>query len=206
MRRAFTLIELLVVIGVVALLAGILYPVYASARRKGSEAVSLSNLHQCGLTLAIYASDEGGTFAIPPAGVVDDVMKGAPTCDPRDDWRPGCHGTFGSPLVGSYAYVRKVAPMEEESGWSWYTGLQPNPTTMLSVFHGSHRVVPFHGSFPPDALCVTDPEGCHVPDRVLRLRLDGSAKSEPVQVTIEGGTKLVMNFAHLFLNDTFAFQ
>lgn len=57
MRRAFTLIELLVVIAVIAILAAILFPVFAQARAKARQATSLSNLRQLGLAVAMYAQD-----------------------------------------------------------------------------------------------------------------------------------------------------
>src|SRR5205823_6116713 len=53
----FTLIELLVVIAVIALLAALLFPVFAQAREKARQATCLSNLKQIGLATALYAED-----------------------------------------------------------------------------------------------------------------------------------------------------
>src|SRR5512139_1836154 len=56
-RRGFTLIELLVVIAIIAILAAILFPVFAQAREKARAASCLSNVKQLSLALIMYAND-----------------------------------------------------------------------------------------------------------------------------------------------------
>ncbi|MGI5818342.1 MAG: DUF1559 domain-containing protein [Armatimonadota bacterium] len=57
MKRGFTLIELLVVIAIIAILAAILFPVFARARDKARQASCQSNMKQIGLAAMMYAQD-----------------------------------------------------------------------------------------------------------------------------------------------------
>ena len=57
MRKGFTLIELLVVIAIIAILAAILFPVFARAREKARQTSCLSNAKQMGLGMMMYAQD-----------------------------------------------------------------------------------------------------------------------------------------------------
>jgi prepilin-type N-terminal cleavage/methylation domain-containing protein len=57
MKKAFTLIELLVVIAIIAILAAILFPVFAQAKLSAKRAASLSEVKQVGTSYAIYMGD-----------------------------------------------------------------------------------------------------------------------------------------------------
>src|SRR2546423_4167943 len=70
-RNGFTLIELLVVIVIIAILAAILFPVFAQARDKARQATCSSNLKQIGNVLVMYSQDYDGWY--PPA-------QGEPCC------------------------------------------------------------------------------------------------------------------------------
>ena len=61
-RRGFTLIELLVVIAIIAILAAILFPVFAQARDKARQAACQSNLKQLGNAVSMYLQDYDETY------------------------------------------------------------------------------------------------------------------------------------------------
>ncbi|MFX8335527.1 type II secretion system protein, partial [Acinetobacter baumannii] len=62
MRRGFTLVELLVVIAIIAVLAGILFPVYQRAKAAAGDTVTISNLRQLGTADALYQNDWDDVF------------------------------------------------------------------------------------------------------------------------------------------------
>jgi prepilin-type N-terminal cleavage/methylation domain-containing protein len=62
--RAFTLIELLVVIAIVAILAAMLFPVFARARESARRATCTSNLRQIGLAIHMYTQDYDERFPV----------------------------------------------------------------------------------------------------------------------------------------------
>ncbi|MBI2841931.1 MAG: prepilin-type N-terminal cleavage/methylation domain-containing protein [Armatimonadetes bacterium] len=61
-RSGFTLIELLVVIAIIAILAAILFPIFAQAKEKGRSTACLNNLKQLGNGFRMYLGDWGGKF------------------------------------------------------------------------------------------------------------------------------------------------
>src|SRR6476646_4974417 len=63
--RGFTLIELLVVISIIAILASILFPVFAQAREKARAAACLSNQKQIAMAFSMYSQDYDEVY--PPA-------------------------------------------------------------------------------------------------------------------------------------------
>ena len=75
MRRAFTLIELLVVIAIIAILAAILFPVFAKAREKARQITCVSNQKQIGIAILQYVQDYDET--LPPSNYNDPLTGNA---------------------------------------------------------------------------------------------------------------------------------
>ncbi len=78
-QRGFTLIELLVVIAIIAILAAILFPVFAQAREKARAASCESNIKQMSLALLQYLQDNEETF--PPTVTEREEPSGAAISD-----------------------------------------------------------------------------------------------------------------------------
>src|SRR5713226_1129851 len=61
-RPGFTMIEMLTVIAIIAILAGILFPVFATVRKNVHKATCTSNLHQIGVALKLYRDEHNGVY------------------------------------------------------------------------------------------------------------------------------------------------
>jgi len=79
-RQGFTLIELLVVIAIIAILAAILFPVFARAREKARQASCTSNVKQLVLGVLMYCTDYDERFPYSTPGCVAGLgtQQGAP--------------------------------------------------------------------------------------------------------------------------------
>jgi len=75
--RGFTLIELLVVIAIIAILAAILFPVFAQAREKARQSTCLSNHKQIGTAMLMYAQDYDEVFVPVAISVRDEIGRAA---------------------------------------------------------------------------------------------------------------------------------
>ncbi len=103
----FTLIELLVVIAIIAILAAILFPVFARARENARRASCMSNLKQIGLGMMMYVQDNDERY--PTYGYSASHIPGvvAPTATYGGDWYPSpSTNWFWQNMI--YPYVKSV--------------------------------------------------------------------------------------------------
>ena len=116
-RRGFTLIELLVVIAIIAILAAILFPVFAQAREQARKTTCLSNVKELGLGFIMYAQDYDEHMA-----TVQGYFGSCPTCWPNDAW-PGTLDWEGVFTAGIQPYVKNLAilhcPDEPDNNNRW---------------------------------------------------------------------------------------
>jgi prepilin-type N-terminal cleavage/methylation domain-containing protein len=85
-RPGFTLIELLVVIAIIAILAAILFPVFAQAREKARQSTCLSNFKQIGLGVMMYVQDWDETY---PSSRLAQLPGGAVCNQKIITWKTG---------------------------------------------------------------------------------------------------------------------
>ena len=107
--RAFTLVELMVVTAIIAILAAILYPVFAQAREAARKASCQSNLEQLGMALHLYAHDHDGRFPVADqdwSPLLGRYLTSTSVLRCPTDWLPeaGQPARAGAPLYSSYQY------------------------------------------------------------------------------------------------------
>jgi prepilin-type N-terminal cleavage/methylation domain-containing protein len=120
-RTGFTLIELLVVIAIIAILAAILFPVFARAREAARKTACVSNVRQLGTSMMMYVSDYDGSY--PPRMPAPPAPGGIP-CKPcrTVDWRVYampyvkndklfvCPSDFGIPIALTNEPMNQATP------------------------------------------------------------------------------------------------
>ena len=122
-RAGFTLIELLVVIAIIAILASILFPVFAQARDKARQTSSQSNLRQISLAFQMYAQDADESF--PPAS-----YTGAPGVTHPDNL-----GAYRWPWL-TLPYVKSMALYRSASDTGTYSTYRDTSDPNYGYFWG----------------------------------------------------------------------
>ncbi len=116
--RAFTLIELLVVIAIIAILAAMLFPVYAQAKSAAKKATAIGHVKQLGTSAQLYLADYDDTF--PTTYVPYDTARGYAwdRLVPAPDWFPNPTNAQRAIIQGFWAntvqpYMKSYAILED---------------------------------------------------------------------------------------------
>jgi prepilin-type N-terminal cleavage/methylation domain-containing protein/prepilin-type processing-associated H-X9-DG protein len=122
-RSAFTLIELLVVIAIIAILAAILFPVFAQAREKARQTACLSNTKQMALGLQQYLQDNDETFMPVVSGGASTIPAGVSATYPDISAK-------GTTVSYSQHWMQQLYPYVK----SWGIYLCPSDKAPLAAF------------------------------------------------------------------------
>jgi len=85
-HKAFTLIELLVVIAIIAILAAILFPVFAQAKAAAKKTMAISNAKEINLGSIMYSGDYDDVFVPYFSGIINSPTTGATYTSPQEYW------------------------------------------------------------------------------------------------------------------------
>jgi prepilin-type N-terminal cleavage/methylation domain-containing protein/prepilin-type processing-associated H-X9-DG protein len=119
MKKAFTLIELLVVIAIIAILAAILFPVFAQAKEAAKKTQDLSNSKQQSLGVVMYASDFDDMF---PRQVYKRPNAAVNGWNTPQTWRESVHPYIKS---GQRTYSDATRSVQLAEGGLWDTPAKP---------------------------------------------------------------------------------
>ena len=139
--RGFTLIELLVVIAIIAILAAILFPVFASAREKARAIVCASNAKQIGLAAHMYAQDYDETWVDYSIGSCDDSVSSpygfgaAPGSCGLIDWQE----VLQPYLKNKQVFVCPDGDYGDLYYEAWFNGQAPDPSNTDAACPGCGR-------------------------------------------------------------------
>ncbi|MBC7528938.1 MAG: DUF1559 domain-containing protein [Chthonomonadaceae bacterium] len=141
-RNGFTLIELLVVIAIIAILAAILFPVFAQAREKARGVSCLSNLKQIGTGLLMYSQDYDENICPPFVGntganamtwdrLMQPYVKNQQitTC-PSDAYSPKVDVKNNQIVAGG---LSRSYTIPSHLGWTWWDGQNNGNGTVFAV-------------------------------------------------------------------------
>ncbi len=206
----FTLIELLVVIAIIAILAAILFPVFAQAREKARQATCLSNTKQMTLGVLQYVQDyderlplsmfyDGAAWTVGSTSTPADVFGHTPTRDSY--WSNSI-----APYIKNYQIYNCPSAARDRSDVTGVTLAAAKGYTFSVTYNGYLNQWPLAGS-PSPAYVIVFSEGmgkATMPRYAnsFPLMLNGNGDGEPLFITDDGGAHCAGAFGYNFNSDT----
>jgi len=148
MKKAFTLIELLVVIAIIAILAAILFPVFAQAKAAAKKTSSLSNNKQISLGVIMYSGDADDLIPVAAAWNQSDAMVffGAP----NGGYKPWSHLVYPYTKNGDiYVDPQVGAGVKAPTGFNPLAGLILAPNYGINPYLIQQATYPYASSALP---------------------------------------------------------
>ena len=173
--RAFTLVELLVVIAIIALLAALLLPTFGRAKESGRATACLSNLHQIGIALQIYVSENNNKLPVMYDVSTDPVAAATNTS--------ACINRVLAPQLGNTNVLRCQSDLPQANGKSIFeiTGSSYSWNFLLNSEDADHLTAMNIYFEPHEIPVVFDKEDFHKargPDKAVNyLYADGHIKN-----------------------------
>ena len=136
MKRAFTLIELLVVIAIIAILAAILFPVFAQAKLAAKKTTSVSNIKQQSLSLLMYSSDNDDLY---PRN--DDCVTNS-SLDPKyNDWTAAGSPTLAQQILRCNKSTNLGGFAWRVNHYAWQKWVFPYVKSVNMFYHPSFPLI-----------------------------------------------------------------
>jgi prepilin-type N-terminal cleavage/methylation domain-containing protein len=213
-KRAFTLIELLVVIAIIAILAAILFPVFAQAREKARQAVCMSNYKQNGLGILQYIEDydelmpQGTLHETVPPWYQFEIITSPPTGRPSTAASVELRSNEWLNAIQPYLKNYGVADCPSTTAMTVATNWLSAPPRIAETFNGDLQFYPQAGIMEPAALILvwTGHEKCAYlgfssanpvltcPDPTSPCVYQPTANANGVCPAANGGTDLLVVF------------
>ena len=136
-RHGFTLIELLVVIAIIAILAAILFPVFAKAKESGKRSACMGHLKQLGQAMKMYQDDYSGSYLTTALYAPDPLLKWGHGDWARIMWKSGYtkgRSLFSCPGAANQlvASAQGTPPTKVGYGYNEY------------IWYAAHRGQPYY--------------------------------------------------------------
>ena len=180
-KHGFTLIELLVVIAIIAILAAILFPVFAKAREKANQTSCLNNQRQLAIAILSYVQDNDETLPLPTTWVDATGLSSDPKI-----WACPSVSQKGTPAAPNYGYNAHLVDLSRQGATPWR---RPSPSAKLSIRRKSNAPPTWPRIMSPrPRTCITPTS---TPRRYWKTAIPSSIPSAKKRITLIAAASFV---------------